>query len=1520
MAKKPVFVEQDNFLNPLFGVEVGFGAAPTVGDLDGDGDKDILVGDGWSDLKYFRNQGGSFTEIKEGKNPFEGVELESYAVPKIFDWDGDGDEDVLVGNYKGRIEYLRNQGDSFTELAGDENPFNGVEVGNSYEYYYHGDYHVTYYNGDAVPTLFDVDGDGDEDLLVGDYYGRINYFRNDQNNLTEVTGSENPFDVVDVGENAAPTVLDVDGDGDEDILVGNKAGEIRYFHLKKDSWTEVTGSKNPFNGVNVGGYAKPAGFDREGDGDEDVLVGNSAGEIKYFQNLTIEVNESPIAVDDSVGIAKNKPTTIDVLENDVEPEKEAISLIEFEKNTERGGTIKRDNNGTPEDLTDDKLIYTPPVDFSLNETDSFTYTIADTNNQKTTATVNVLAIPIFGEQNNSFNPFFGVDVGDNAIPTIGDLDGDGDEDVLVGNGGGELKYFRNEGDSFTELIGSENPFDGVNVIVKKSYYGYYYYGNAIPAIGDLDGDGDEDVLVGNGEGEILYFRNEGASFIEVTASEHPFDELYMDWNSVPAIGDLDGDLDEDVLISNSEGEILYFRNEGASFIEVTGSDNPFEGVDVDNTYYDEDLSPIIGDLDEDGDEDVLVGNTEGEILYFRNDGASFIELTGNENPFAQIRLEFLEIPTLGDINGDGDEDLVIGQNYGEIKYFENLNIDVNDAPIAMDDSVGVGKNKPITINVLKNDFEPEKEAIALVEFEGNTGLGGKVERDENETPEDLTDDQLIYTPPAEFSVNETDSFTYTIADPNNQTATATVNILAIPIFQEQNNSLNPFLGVNVEWNATPTAGDLDGDGSEDVLLVNGYGEINYFENNGDNFTQVKDSKNPFDGVNLNDGNLVSAIGDVDEDGDEDLLVGQYGKIRYFRNYGDSWAEPIGNSNPFLEVNMEQNAAPAIGDLDGDGDEDVLVGNEQGKIEYFRNEKGSFTQLLGSDNPFDGVNVGGSSYDKQVSPAIIDLDSDGDEDVLVGNSDGEIFYFRNEKGSFTQLPGSENPFDKVNVGGKATLTEIDLNKDGDPDVLVGNGEGKIKYFENLSIDINDPAIATDNFVGISENQPKTLNVLKNDFDPEGEPISLIDFAANTEASGTVERDDNKTPEDLTDDKLIYTPPADFSLNDTDSFTYTIADPNNQTVTATVNILAIPIFVKQDNNRNPFKGVDVGDDAAPTVGDLDEDGDEDVLIGKSWGGINYFRNEGGKFTEVTGSDNPFDEVDGFFGVNPTILDADSDGDEDVLVSNNDGNLLYFVNKKGSFTELKGSDNPFKEIKVGYNATPTAIDADSDGDEDLLVGNGDGNIKYFQNEKGSFTEVTGTDNPFLKVKVKFSSAPTVFDADSDGDEDLLVGNGDGNIKLFRNEGGSFTKALGSQNPFKGVEMGSDAKPTIFDADKDEDEDVLVGNGDGEIKYFENLTIDVTEVDILTGTPSSDTFTLGNNNNSFYANNGEQDYALIKKFNPDFDIIELHRTAAQYQLKASPIGLEEGTAIFLNSTELIGIVEGVSELNLKADYFSFI
>ena len=174
-------------------------------------------------------------------------------------------------------------------------------------------------------------------------------------------------------------------------------------------------------------------------------------------------------------------------------------------------------------------------------------------------------------------------------------------------------------------------------------------------------------------------------------------------------------------------------------------------------------------------------------------------------------------------------------------------------------------------------------------------------------------------------------------------------------------------------------------------------------------------------------------------GDADMIFGEkFGRFIYFENLGSTlspvFVQKSGDDNPFDGIDVGSYSAPALADLDNDGDLDLVAGDGDGMLHFLENTGTStapvFVQRTGSENPFDGV----SSYSK---PALADLDNDGDLDLVVGGG-----YFENTGTStapeFVQRMGSDNPFDGIGSGALA-----DLDGDGDLD-LVKEGS----YFENV----------------------------------------------------------------------------------------------------------------------------------------------------------------------------------------------------------------------------------------------------------------------------------------------------------------------------------------------------------------------------------------------------------------------------------------------------------------------------------------
>ena len=95
------FARRGGAANPFTGLNAGNYSTPSFADLDGDGDIDAVVGEGNGTLQYFRNTGTAtapvFVQQTGAANPFSGVDVGTFSAPSLADLDGDGDLDAVVG-------------------------------------------------------------------------------------------------------------------------------------------------------------------------------------------------------------------------------------------------------------------------------------------------------------------------------------------------------------------------------------------------------------------------------------------------------------------------------------------------------------------------------------------------------------------------------------------------------------------------------------------------------------------------------------------------------------------------------------------------------------------------------------------------------------------------------------------------------------------------------------------------------------------------------------------------------------------------------------------------------------------------------------------------------------------------------------------------------------------------------------------------------------------------------------------------------------------------------------------------------------------------------------------------------------------------------------------------------------------------------------------------------------------------------------------------------------------------------
>lgn len=190
--------------------------------------------------------------------------------PKInpFDWNEDGKKDIIAGSENGRVYVYINRGTN-TQSVFDKPMETGV---NSARF--------------SKPYVVDWNNDGIKDMLTGARSGEVFVSINNDNNLHPMFGELiqlNDGDL-DVGFNSSPAMVDWNGDGKKDLIVGNKNGKISLFFNKGEDNAPVFPSEGLQTLISVDSFAMPFIADWNNDGKFDVICGSGDGKVYIFIN------------------------------------------------------------------------------------------------------------------------------------------------------------------------------------------------------------------------------------------------------------------------------------------------------------------------------------------------------------------------------------------------------------------------------------------------------------------------------------------------------------------------------------------------------------------------------------------------------------------------------------------------------------------------------------------------------------------------------------------------------------------------------------------------------------------------------------------------------------------------------------------------------------------------------------------------------------------------------------------------------------------------------------------------------------------------------------------------------------------------------------------------------------------------------------------------------------------------------------------------------------------------------------
>jgi large repetitive protein len=512
------------------------------------------------------------------------------------------------------------------------------------------------------------------------------------------------------------------------------------------------------------------------------------------------------------------------------------------------------------------------------------------------------------------NPLAGFDVGSSAAPAFADIDNDGDLDLFVGEVGGSVKFYQNNG---TANAPNFVAADGATVINPMAAFMVSAGNTANPTLVDIDGDGDLDLFGGEVNGTVQFFQNNGTAYApSFVAADgvtviNPLASINFPWSNGanPTFADIDNDGDFDAFVGNGS-YAKFYRNNGTAIAPAFTADaagNPLAA-----TYLDK-AAPTFADIDNDGDLDAFIGSQSGTVAFFRNDGtaAAPVFVSGQNGATAEVDTSWYSKPGFADIDNDGDLDLFVGESNGTVKFYRNTG--TTAAPIFAADAVG---------NPLAGFDVGSSAAPAFADIDGDGDLDAFVGE---------------YYGAVKFYRN---------------TGTA-----AAPAFAADAAG-NPLTGFDVGYYSAPVFADIDNDGDLDAFVGVNNGTVKFYRNNGTAAAPAfaaDTAGNPLAGFDV--GTYASpTFADIDYDGDLDAFVGNgISTMQFFRNTGTAAApnfvaaDGVTVINPLEGFATGYRSTPTFIDIDNDGDPDLFVGNSLGTVYFFENL-----------DPTPGVAAGGGS--------------------------------------------------------------------------------------------------------------------------------------------------------------------------------------------------------------------------------------------------------------------------------------------------------------------------------------------------------------------------------------------------------------------------------------------------------------------------------------------------------------------------------------------------------------------------------
>ena len=893
---------------------------PALGDIDNDGLPDLLVGRSNGQISVFvQRPPAGFVLVTpvlthgtplhpQGEQP---LQVAGAAAPTLGDIDGDGDLDLLVGDAQGTLRFYRNRGSpSRFQLVQEGKTFLNLNLGRA-----------------LVPLWADVNQDRALDLLLGTEAGALDLLINEGSTrkhrfcgsipttnprtLTQrpSTCSPPPRRLIAAGRyrHLAPAFVDGDKDGHLDLLIGHTEGALLLYRQvqgrSQPAWEAApTAILSP---IDVGSRAAPAVWHHQGR--TQLLIGNGAGMLTAYHQIPSapsSLQDRSTATTEDLG-GKVSGGKASVWQRELNVLRQAFLLQGSAQNGDQRGSqglAAADTDGDG----DNDLVH------AANDGQLYWIENRGTPQEPDWRTRIPLDLP---RQ-------------EDASPTLGDLDDDGDLDLLIGRRDGTLVFAENRGSS-------ANPAS--RWLLRNTRYGDIDPGNTSRPLfvaGSPLSNRSEDarsptLLVGHSSGQIHAYQgstDDSTDSIRWTLASTSLGGITLEPSPTPAFIDWNGDGFTD-LLAGGETLLLALRRRGGTWTDdaswlrmvptTLGSQTISSQVAAPRATgaVRPSWAPHLADLNGDGRPDLLLSDRQGQLSLFLHQRPARLVVPALPQPppapppkrapvkrlspplpqrltprwlltnatFAALRFDMRVIPTFGDIDHDGDLDLFLGLADGRLILLQNRG------------QAAKARWKQAWQRQLTNH---RHLSPLLLDFNGTGSL-----------------DLLL----------------------GSARGIAWISDLSAASFQEGPLALQP-LASSVPWedNAAP-AWHPSG-----FLLVGGLA----------------------DGINLH------------------ILEGGASANSTFRLLQRGWLIP----------DHTLNASPFVGDTNGDGTLELLLGSDAGLVQAFTLTPTATGLTATPASPL--ISQKNPSWPPGSTPRLADIDNDGDMDLFVGSERGTIQFYRN----------------------------------------------------------------------------------------------------------------------------------------------------------------------------------------------------------------------------------------------------------------------------------------------------------------------------------------------------------------------------------------------------------------------------------------------------------------------------------------------------------------------------------------------